>query len=141
MKKTLQTGFTLIELMIVVAIIGVLAAIAMPAYQDYTVRAKVSELVLATYAYRQEIAEYANDNNMMPPDSAVATTVVATQWLAGIDYVQTNTSEGRITATGRGDPRLSGGTLVLTGRMGGPGQIVWECSATIPAKYLPETCK
>ena len=57
MNKTLQNGFTLIELMIVVAIIGILAAVALPAYQDYTIRAKVSEVILAGSACRTSITE------------------------------------------------------------------------------------
>lgn len=141
MSKTLQRGFTLIELMIVVAIIGVLAAIALPAYQDYTVRAKVSELVLATYAYKQDIAEYANEHNLMPPASAVNTTVSPTPWLAGIAYVGVSASEGVITATAKGDPRFAGATLTLTGRLDGPGHVDWICSGTIDSKYLPANCK
>ena len=66
MKKRAQQGFTLIELMIVVAIIGILAAVALPAYQDYTKRAKVSEVVLAASAGKTTISEYVNTNGAMP---------------------------------------------------------------------------
>src|ERR1700682_57888 len=63
--KRMQKGFTLIELMIVVAIIGILAAVALPAYQDYTIRAKVSELVLAASGFKTTIAEFAQTNNTL----------------------------------------------------------------------------
>ena len=67
MKRSMQKGFTLIELMIVVAIIGILAAVALPAYQDYTVRAKVSEVILAASAPKIAVAEwYANERVCLP---------------------------------------------------------------------------
>jgi type IV pilus assembly protein PilA len=66
-KRQIQAGFTLIELMIVVAIIGILAAVALPAYQDYTVRAKVTEVILATSSAKNGVAEYVNTYSALPP--------------------------------------------------------------------------
>ena len=66
MKRSMQQGFTLIELMIVVAIIGILAAVALPAYQDYTKRAKMSEVILAASSCRTSITEYAQTGNSLP---------------------------------------------------------------------------
>ena len=70
--KKYQQGFTLIELMIVVAIIGILAAIAIPAYQDYTVRAKVSEAVVAASAAKAAVSEFAVSQNALPTTAAAA---------------------------------------------------------------------
>ena len=74
--KKAQQGFTLIELMIVVAIIGILAAIALPAYKDYTVRAKVSEVILAASSAKNTVAETAQVNGALPAALAVATQVL-----------------------------------------------------------------
>ena len=70
--KRVQQGFTLIELMIVVAIVGILAAIALPAYQDYTVRARVSEALAAAGACKTQISEYQQARQAMPADAAAA---------------------------------------------------------------------
>src|SRR5277367_1965256 len=85
MKRSIQQGFTLIELMIVVAIIGILAAVALPAYQDYTVRAKVSEIVLAASSCRTGITEAVQTSNTTAIPAAVlpaACTVTPTKFVA-----------------------------------------------------------
>ena len=71
--KRIQQGFTLIELMIVVAIIGILAAIALPAYQDYTVRAKVSEVMLAASGQKNSVAEFFQTRGQMPATASIGT--------------------------------------------------------------------
>lgn len=144
MKKA-QQGFTLIELMIVVAIIGILASIALPAYQDYMKRAKMSEVVLAASSARTNFSEAAAFLGEMP--SAYTIQTQSSTYVSGVAYSQTSTSVGVITATARGfnDGAIDGKKLILTGTKGANGQVVWACSTAttggIPNKFLPSSCR
>ena len=144
MQKQIQQGFTLIELMIVVAIIGILAAIAIPAYQDYTVRAKVSEGLAAVAAAKTSVSEYAISNGSMPGSQASAGfSSVATKYVASIGYAQSG-SNGVLTvqlaASGVGGT-ADGKTFTLTGVLSS-GSVGWTCAAgTIDSKYLPANCR
>jgi type IV pilus assembly protein PilA len=135
--KRIQQGFTLIELMIVVAIIGILAAVALPAYKDYTVRAKVSELILAASAGKVQVAEFFQVNSALPAAASLVLNSQATQWVASV--VQ---SDGVITVTATGnEPAISGQTITLTPADAGNGNLNWTCSGSIDAKYRPASCK
>src|SRR5690242_10962409 len=93
-----QKGFTLIELMIVVAIIGILAAIALPAYQDYTIRSKVSELVVKADGCKASVAEYFQSQATFPADAATAgCTTTATTWAGVMTVVGTAATSVAIT--------------------------------------------
>ena len=89
--KQIQQGFTLIELMIVVAIIGILAAVALPAYQDYTVRAKVSEIMLAASGQKTSVSEFFQTRLQMPATAYTGTVTQKSAYVATISYYHTNT--------------------------------------------------
>ena len=134
MKRHIQQGFTLIELMIVVAIIGILAAVALPAYRDYTVRAKVSEVVLAASSAKTNISEYVNSSGGLPG----ATYSIDTQTSK---YVSSVGWDGtKIIATAAGDTAITGSFIYLIASAAN-GQVSWTCSGTIAPKYLPSSCK
>jgi type IV pilus assembly protein PilA len=139
-----QQGFTLIELMIVIAIIGILAAIALPAYQDYTIRAKMSEPVAGLAEAKTTYTEYYSANGYVPAnqyDSGIAVTrhgkileqvIVA----SGSPLITAHVVNGII-------PSQTGSTILLSGVTQEDGTILWTCraGANIASKYLPSTCR
>ena len=142
MNKTLQKGFTLIELMIVVAIIGILAAVALPAYQDYMTRARVSEVMLAASSARTTIAEAASNLNKMPPTASVSVSSQTSDFVASVTYTSptitatSSSTNSKLPATARGQ------TITLTGTyVASTGQVTWVCGGTMPAKFRPASCK
>jgi type IV pilus assembly protein PilA len=146
MTRQVAKGFTLIELMIVVAIIAILAAIALPAYQDYTIRAQVSEGAVLADGAKISVAEFYVSRGIFPASNLSA-------GLAGSGSIQGNyvTSlnaagggPGVIQATfgNKVNSRVNGSTIAFSAYSKGGGSIAWTCkSATLAGKYLPTSCR
>ncbi len=148
MKKSIQKGFTLIELMIVVAIIGILAAVALPAYQDYTARSQVSEALSLSSGAKGAVTEYWTNKGTFPASNGSAG-IAAAASITG-KYVRSVTvgTNGLITAAMKGAGSVAKGIeskeLVLS-PISAVGSIKWVCKAAganaLQAKYVPSSCR
>ncbi|MFT3928659.1 MAG: pilin [Spongiibacteraceae bacterium] len=143
--KTLQKGFTLIELMIVVAIVGILAAIALPAYQDYTIRAKITEGLTLADAAKATLGEYRQTSGRWTTTTTVAgmATSVNTPYVRGVTLPAAGRIQVQFTQTL--NTAVSGATLFFNGTVQpGNGVITWTCTSTtasLLAKYRPASCR
>ncbi len=149
MKK--QQGFTLIELMIVVAIIGILAAIAIPAYQDYTIRAQVSEGISLASGAKTAVAEFYQNNGDMPTDNDVAgieaSATIFGKYVNSVEVARVDADNATITVLFARDSNQNlidqqgANGLQLQGT-GAAGSVSWSClNSTIPNKWLPSACR
>ncbi|GGI85489.1 pilin [Legionella impletisoli] len=134
-----QQGFTLIELMIVVAIVGILAAVAIPAYQDYTIRARVTEGLNLASAAKLAVSETAISNNALPATQA-ATGYVSPAATANVSSIAIADATGAITVTYTA--AAGNGTIVLTPTLQANGEVTWTCTGgTLSDKYRPANCR
>lgn len=152
--KRVQQGFTLIELMIVVAIIGILAAVALPAYQDYTIRAKVSEGLIAAAAAKTAVSEtYTNQGAMLPSADSMGIQSQTSRYVTSVTWTRTSAVAGDVQVLLSADTGLGAAastTFLLRavdpGGVATPaGRLNWTCGKggtnAINVKYLPGSCK
>ena len=150
MLKQVQKGFTLIELMIVIAIIGILAAIALPAYQDYVARSQMSEAMNLAGGQKSAVTEYHSNKGEWPSNNSLAGIAEASQingrYVASVAVTAT-ASNGVITATMKSagvSDKIKSATLTLTGSADATsaGSYVWKCTTpTTYVKYVPSSCR
>ena len=143
--RNVQKGFTLIELMIVVAIIGILAAVAIPAYQDYTQRAQMSEAFTSVDGMKTAIAEFAQTNGAFPAAADITAGIgapVAGKYSDAATTAATGVVIVTMKATGLAGADIAGKTVTFTppALAGLTGAFVWTCTSTAAQKFVGKTC-
>jgi type IV pilus assembly protein PilA len=144
-RQRLSAGFTLIELMIVVAIIAILAAIAIPAYQDYLIRAQVSEGMVLSSGAKAAVWDFVSNTGRFPPNNQSAGLATNTS-ISGSYVSSVDVSNGKIKVLYNGPKAnshiMASSAYLILSPVSHSGSITWNCTpSTIEPKYLPTTCR
>ena len=141
--KKVQQGFTLIELMIVVAIIGILASLAIPAYQSYTIRAQISEGLNLAGPLKNGIATFYNENGAFPADNAESALESPGNYAGNyVSSMTINNGVIEILYGNKANAQINGQTVIVTA-IPNDGSVAWDCATGgfILNEYLPTSCK
>ena len=144
--KQIQKGFTLIELMIVVAIIGILAAVAIPSYQDYIARAQVTEAMSLTAGTKTALAEWYSDQGAFPAALTSVSGTLGGKYVSNLTLANASTNGIEVTATFKSTGVSGGIKGKVFGLQTADGGATWVCgdaatSTTVEDKYMPGACK